>query len=116
MIYNYYNIDPLWRNDLDANRVLLIEPSIFKTHPVSKQNIHFLISLSRNIPNIQIFFGEFYELKNKINDEKIYYKEHPLNYNYSGKCDARDWMFSAQNFYPSFFKFWNQYKSELGLK
>ena len=115
LIYNYYNIDPLWRKDIDANKILLIEPSVFEKYPVSKKNIDFLISLSKNISGIQIFYGEFDELKKKLDPSEIYYKEHPLNYNYSGNCDERDWMFSSQKFYPSFFKFWNNYKTEIGF-
>ena len=41
------------------------------------------------------------------------FKEHPLNYNYKGLCDNRDWLFSNNNFYPSFFKFWNASKKRI---
>ena len=30
MIYNYCNLDPNWRKELNANRVLLLEPSTFQ--------------------------------------------------------------------------------------
>ncbi len=115
LIYNYYNVDPIWRKNLDANKILLIEPSVFKKYPVSKKNIDFLISLSKNIDKIQLFFGEFDELKKKLYNSEIYFKEHPLNNNYTGNCDNRDWMFSTQKPFPSFFKFWQNYKSEIGL-
>ena len=29
-IYNYYNLDPLWRAEEKGNRILLIEPSVFE--------------------------------------------------------------------------------------
>lgn len=115
LIYNYYNIDPLWRNNINSNKILIIEPSIYEKNPVSDRNIDFLIKLSSNIQNIQIFLGEFDELYSKIKDNYVYFKEHPLNYNYKGLCDSRDWLFSNNNFYPSFFKFWNASKKELGL-
>ena len=105
----------MWRNNINSNKILLIEPSIYKKNPVSDRNIDFLIKLSSNIQNIQIFLGEFDELYSKIKDNYIYFKEHPLNYNYKGLCDSRDWLFSNNNFYPSFFKFWNASKKELGL-
>ena len=28
-VYNYYNLDPAWKSDIDCNRILLFEPSIF---------------------------------------------------------------------------------------
>jgi len=109
-IYNYYNLDPLWRADLDATRILLIEPSIFNKYPIGKKAMNFMLDLSKNIPFIKIFVGEFDELG--IGDSEIYFKEHPLNFNYKGIKDSRDWMGSVNGYYPSFFKFWNKLKKE----
>jgi len=114
LIYNFYNLDPKWKEEEDANRVLLLEPSVFEKYPISKSSIQFVLDLSKNIPNLQIYVGEFDQLKNKFNlsEEGVYYKEHPLN-NYSGNEDPRDWMFSVKGYYQSFFKFWNKAKKEL---
>ena len=112
-IYNFYNLDPLWEKALDANRVLLLEPSHFEAYPVSKNSINFLIELSKNIENIQLFIGEFNELQSLYNLENIYYKEHPLNKHYQGIEIQRDWMFSVKGYYPSFFAFWKKCKKEI---
>lgn len=96
--------------DLDATRILLIEPSIFNKYPIGKKAMNFMLDLSKNIPFIKIFVGEFDELG--IGDSEIYFKEHPLNYNYKGIKDSRDWMGSVNGYYPSFFKFWNKLKKE----
>ncbi len=29
LLYNFYNLDPLWKKDIDVNRILLLEPSHF---------------------------------------------------------------------------------------
>ena len=115
LLFNYYNLDPLWRNDLNANKILLIEPSIFLKHPISKNNMHFFTRLSKNIEDIQIYVGEFEDFIKKLKGNKLYYKEHPLNTHYQGTCDNRDWMFSTQKYFPSFFQFWKNYKTELNL-
>ena len=114
LIYNFYNMDPKWKEDEDANRILLLEPSIFQKYPVSENSIRFVIDLGENIPNLQTYVGEFDELKNQFSlpDSDIYFKEHPLN-NYSGNEEPRDWMFSTKGYYSSFFKFWNKAKKEL---
>jgi deoxyribodipyrimidine photo-lyase len=109
-IYNYYNLDPLWRTDINATRILLIEPSIFNKYPIGKKAMNFMLALSKNIPSIKVFVGEFDELE--IGDQEVYFKEHPLNYNYKGSKDSRDWMSSVKGYYPSFFKFWNKLKKE----
>ena len=62
-IYNYYNLDPVWRTEINANRILLIEPSIFNKYPIGKKAMNFMLALSKNIPSIKVFVGEFDELK-----------------------------------------------------
>ena len=70
-----------------------------------------MLSLAKNIKSINIFVGEFHELK--IINAEVYFKEHPLNYNYKGIEDSRDWMSSVKGYYPSFFNFWKKVKKEL---
>lgn len=113
LIYNFYNLDPLWKNNEPANRILLLEPSRFEEYPVSKKTINFIIDLSKNIENIQIYVGEFEALKNAYHLENIYYKEHPLNRHYEGVEGQRDWMFGVNGYYPSFFSFWKKCKKEI---
>lgn len=112
LIYNFYNLDPSWKKDIDANRILLLEPSVFNQYPVSQKSINFCIELAlNNIPNIQIYVAEFKELQQLVSNE-IYFKEHPLNH-YQGIEESRDWMFYTKNHYNSFFKFWNSSIKEL---
>ena len=113
LIYNYYNLDPKWRSEQKANRILLIEPSVFENYPISKKSIEFMLNLSKNIDNIQLFVGSFEKLKELTKASPIYFKEHPLNTHYKGIEDQRDWMFTVKGYYPSFFKFWNKCKKEL---
>ena len=113
LIYNFYNLDPLWKKEFSANRILLLEPSHFKQYPVSQKTIDFIVDLSDNIENMQIYVGEFSELKTLYHLENIYYKEHPLNKHYEGIEDERDWMFTLKGYYPSFFAFWKKCKKEI---
>ncbi len=107
-VYNYYNLDPNWHKDEDCNRILLLEPSTFANYPVSDGCIQFVLDLAENIPNIQVFTGEWKELAGHLNLEKTYYKEHPLNGHYEGIEEPRDWMFPVTGYYRSFFAFWKQ--------
>jgi deoxyribodipyrimidine photo-lyase len=112
LIHNFYNLDPIWRSDVAANRVLLLEPSVFEKYPISQKSIDFCISLAKeNIPHVQLMVGEFAELKRLVNAE-IYFKEHPLNV-YEGIEDTRTWMTSVCGDFPSFFAFWKKCKKEL---
>ncbi|MFN5422991.1 MAG: FAD-binding domain-containing protein, partial [bacterium] len=110
MIYSLYNLDPLWRKDEAANRILLLEPSHFKNFPVSQKTIDFLLALANNIPEIQLFIGELKELKQQYPTLNYISKEHPLFNHIEGTHDERDWMCpQVKGYFPSFFAFWKQY-------
>jgi len=111
-IYSYYNLDPLWKLEQKANRILLLEPKIFDQYPISQKCVDFMIHLSKNIENIQVFVGSFDALEQQLKNTEIYFKEHPLNNHYKGKQCERDWMFNVKGYYPSFFSFWKKCKKE----
>ena len=109
LIYNFYNLDPLWKSDIKANRVLLFEPTHFEKYPISPKTVDFVLKLAANISEIQIYTGEFDELKMECDLTKIHFKEHPTNVNYKGIEQPRDWMFpEIRNYYPSFFGYWRK--------
>ena len=113
-LYNFYNLDPIWKKDILANRILILEPSHFKKYPVSKKSIDFIFEFSKlNIDNIQVYVGEFNELISDYKLTEIHYKEHPLNSHYRGQEESRDWMFNVEGYYSSFFSFWKKCKKQL---
>lgn len=112
LIYNYYILDSDWHAEEDYQRVLIFEPSFYRTYPVSNKCIEFVIKLSRNIPNIKLFVGEFHELS-EIIKEDIIFKEHPTNTSYKGVREQREWLTNVTGYYPSFFKFWKHAKKQL---
>jgi deoxyribodipyrimidine photo-lyase len=113
LLYNFYNLDPNWKKETEANRILLLEPSHFEKYPVSDQSLAFAMNLGKNIEGLQIYAGEFHELIESYAIDKPYFKEHPTNAHYQGIEEPRDWMFSVKGYYPSFFSFWKKCKKEL---
>ena len=111
LVYNYYNLDPNWHEGGGYNRVLLLEPSFFERYPVSRRCMEFVLALAKNIPEIQVFTGEFHELRNQAG--AIVHKEHPTNGHYVGQEEAREWMADLTGYFPSFFSFWKKYKKRL---
>lgn len=106
-IYNFYNLDPIWMNHINANRILLLEPAFFEQYPVCKHTIQFIIDLSKNIKHIQIYVGDYTSLHTILNGQQIHYKEHPTAQHYKGMQHSRDWMFEdIKGYYPSFFAYW----------
>lgn len=113
LIYNYYNLDPLWHEGSDVQRILLIEPAVFERYPISQKCMDFAVGLSANIKDIKIFVGSFASLEAQLKGSEIVFKEHPLNAHYQGVQEDRDWMTSVEGYFPGFFKFWNKAKKEL---
>ncbi len=109
LIYNFYNLDPFWKADIKANRVLLFEPTHFEKYPVSPKTIEFVLKLAENIDAIKIYTGEFGDFVSAHNLSEIFFKEHPTNTHYKGSEEARDWMFpEVKGYYPSFFGYWRK--------
>jgi len=120
LIYNAYNLDPIWRKDEKVNRVLLLEPSHFNKFPVSNKVIDFIIDLSKNIQGIQLFVGEVSDIQDIYmslgNGQyvNIISKEHPAFNHYPGLKDQREWMFpNVTGYFPSFFSYWKKCQREL---
>ena len=113
LIYNYYNLDPMWHVGEDVQRIFLIEPSIFERYPISQKCLDFALALSQNIEGIKIYVGDFKDIELKIDNNDIHYKEHPLNIHYRGVQEEREWMSSVSGYFPGFFKFWNKAKKEV---
>jgi deoxyribodipyrimidine photo-lyase len=119
LIYNSYNLDPLWRKDEDVNRILLLEPSHFQKFPVSEKVIEFVINLSENIPGIQLMVDEISELtalyKNSpLGLNGLISKEHPAFTHYEGIKDERNWIYpEVKGYFNSFFSFWKKCEKHL---
>ncbi len=109
IIYNSYNLDPSWHKGEPANRILLMEPTHFKKYPVSEKVIQFIIRLSKNIEGIQIFTGDFEELKTLSNNKEIIFKAHPTTTHYKGITEKYDELFpEVSGYFPSFFAYWKR--------
>jgi deoxyribodipyrimidine photo-lyase len=114
LVYNYYNLSPVWRKEEKANRVLLLESSVFDAYPVSENCIAFALEQSKNMDDMQVFVGSFAELQLLTHGSTLYFREHPLNKHYKGIEDQRDWMIkTTQPVQGSFFSFWKKYERQI---
>jgi deoxyribodipyrimidine photo-lyase len=119
LLYNSYNLDPLWRKDENVNRILLLEPSHFNQYPVSDKVIEFIINLSKNINGIQVYTGELEDIQKlypikSFDKDFIISKEHPAFNHYTSSKDEREWMFpTVTGYYSSFFSYWKKCEANL---
>ncbi len=113
LIYTYYNLDPTWHQNKDSQRVLLLEPSLFEKHPVTRRVLDFALELSKNIPDLKIYVGEFSTLNEIISTENIYYKEHPTNSHFEGTKEKRSSLSNLEGVFASFFNYCKKIKNDL---
>ena len=90
-----------------------MNPRFLKNIQFLKKCLDFSINLSKNIDDIQIFFGDIDLLSSEHNVSNFIFKEHPLNSHYKGKEDQRDWLYKIEGEYLSFFKYWNKIRKKL---
>ena len=113
LIYTYYNLDCNWNKEENCQRIFILEPSHFEKFPVSQKCLNFATELSKNIPNLQIFVGEFSDLNKIISTENIFFKEHPTNLHFKGNKENRQSLSKIEGNFPSFFNYWKKIKKEL---
>ena len=113
LVFNYYNLDFAWHENETFQRILLLEPTFFEQFPISEKCLDFALALSKNIPDLKIFVGEFSALNEIISTENICYKEHPTNNHYAGTRENRTSLSNLEGNFPSFFNYWKKIKKEL---
>lgn len=108
-IYTHYTIDPHFHRGELGNRILVLEPSHFRRFPVSPKVMQFILDLAFQIPEIQIFYGEYANL-----GISGIFRDHPINAHFQGKRESYPFLVPELNGqYPSFFAYWNRLKKYL---
>ncbi len=109
LLYHPFSLNPLWRNYMDANRVLVLEPSFFERFPVSEKVMDFYLGVARNIEHIQVFAGELSALQKAFPQSKFFSVAHPAFAHWEGIKEEPEWMFPmVKNVSGSFMNFWKQ--------
>ena len=108
-LYHPYHLDSEWKKGIKANRILVLEPSHYREHPVSDKVINFILGLANQIQDLQVFAGEVSELTELRKSKEIVTKEHPAFLHFPGKKEERDWLVpELTGRFNSFFDYWKK--------
>jgi deoxyribodipyrimidine photo-lyase len=117
VVHNYYQLDPSFVDSFPGTRMLLLEPSLYAKYPIAAHCVDFVVSLAAEIPNVQVFVGEFAALQAHLQafgSVEIVYQEHPLNRHYKGIEIPRDWLApEVEGTFSSFFSYWKKVEKSL---
>lgn len=114
LLYHSFWLNKDWRNDLDANRILVLEPEWFARFPVSQKVTDSIIQIAREIPDMQIYVGTIQDLSPDLGDE-TYHTSHPSVVHWPGQADQMPLLFPAvpMRSFNSFTSYWKQCEKNL---
>jgi deoxyribodipyrimidine photo-lyase len=113
LLYDIFNLDPLWYAGEDINRVLILDSELLMRLPLSGSVLDFIVKLSRNIPGILIWQGTFPALERRFPEARFIFREHPL-ITYKGVQEERMWLFpEVSGYHSSFSAYWKKCQKHL---
>jgi deoxyribodipyrimidine photo-lyase len=109
VLYHSFWLNKYWRNEISANRILVLEPNWFEKFPVSQKVTDSILEIAGEIAGLQIYVGNIDELLPHLGKE-IYYMSHPSVSHWPGHADQMPLLFPEVPFksYDSFSAFWKQ--------
>lgn len=111
LLYHMWMLDPKWQaNTSNVTRILILEPSQLKKHPMSQKRIDFILNLANNIRGLNLFVGELEDLEGLADCSKVLTQAHPSIQHWSLELLKKEQPLSMfqpdfKN-YPSFFAYW----------
>lgn len=107
-LYTPWTLDPQWRKDEPAQRILIIDPAFFDRYPVSAEVFDFIVRQGKTvIPDLQVFVGQPHELSEISGVSEVRVIAHQTNQDWLVRFDEPQWLFpEVDGYYPSFFKYW----------
>ncbi|MBJ7340166.1 FAD-binding domain-containing protein [Mycolicibacterium sp.] len=107
VLHHPFWLNASWRADLDANRVVLLEPGWFERFPVSPLVTDHIVRCAREIPGAQLVVADFDDLR--LGDD-VYFMDHPSVPHWRGRADEMPRLFPhvPDKSYGSFTSYWKQ--------
>jgi deoxyribodipyrimidine photo-lyase len=107
VLYHPFWLNASWRSELDANRLVVLEPRWFDRFPVSAQVTDYLLRCAAQIPGAQVVVADIEDLT--LGDE-VYVMRHPSVPHWPGLADEMPMLFPdvPDRSYRSFSAFWKQ--------
>jgi deoxyribodipyrimidine photo-lyase len=114
-LYTPYHLDPNWRAEEAANKLLFWDLDSWNDYPFTENVFHWINALAKvQIPDIQIVVGSWGNFKTTLQAERTFTKEHPLLASFDVQQDPRTWLCPQATEKPgSFFNYWKKVQKHL---
>jgi deoxyribodipyrimidine photo-lyase len=114
-LYTPYHLDPNWRAEEEANKVLFWDLDNWEHYPFTESVFLWINELAKvQIPNLQVVVGRWESIQQTLDLTRVFTKEHPLTATFSIQQDSREWLWPEGNEKPgSFFNYWKKVQKHL---
>ena len=114
LLYTSFWLSHEWHSNMQANRILVLEPSWFKRFPVSSTVTKFILDIAKEIDGLQVYVGEWADLEPQLGTAK-HFISHPSVSHWRGDAEPYPLMFREvpMKSYGSFMSFWKQCQKQL---
>ena len=114
LLYHSFWLNSQWYKDVDASRILVLEPHWFKAHPVSQKVMDSILKIALEIPGMQVYVGDISSLKATLNPN-IKYINHPSLNGWPGVAEDMPMLFPdvPLKSFGSFMSYWKQCEKTL---
>ena len=109
LLYTSFWLNHEWHSDMQANRILVLEPSWFKRFPISTTVTDFILNIANEIEGLQVYVGEWADLEPQLG-ATTYFISHPSVSHWRGNAEQYPLLFPEVPLksYGSFMSFWKQ--------
>jgi deoxyribodipyrimidine photo-lyase len=110
VLYTPWTLNPNYKKDSAAARILVIDTKWFKRLPVSERVMTFIIEQGKVvIPDLQVLVGDPVQAMANVSADRLSYLTHQTTTLWPGEGDAPERLVPAvTGYYPSFFKYWQK--------
>jgi deoxyribodipyrimidine photo-lyase len=115
LLYTPYHLDPNWRNEQQANKILFWDLEQWQHYPFNENIFNWINELAHlQIPDLQVVVGDWKSIQQTLDLTRVFTKEHPLTAAYGVNIDQRDWLWALSAEKPgSFFNYWKKVQKHL---
>jgi deoxyribodipyrimidine photo-lyase len=114
-LYTPWTLDPTWRREQSARRILVIDPAWFDRYPVSELVLDFIMRQGQTvIPDLEVHIGSVTDISQLQYAQEVFAQQHQTNRTWPVQFDEREKLFpEVQGYYQSFYKYWQAVEKSL---
>lgn len=115
-VRSLWNLDPTWAVNVDQ-QIVFVDQNHYEHWPMSPNRWRFITHWVQTVPNLTIMCGTQESLRLACEGKGVVCREYPASSAWFDRCESRNWLYHCpEKPFRSFFAFWKQVCTDVGLK